>query len=161
MSLITDAIWGDMITAKAQRTQPLRREWQFVASIGSEHQFLPDDAAGGMGPKPIELVAAALARSTAFEVVTVLRQKYNQRVKKYEVRGAAEQAERTPQVFTTVWICYVITGFEIDSAAIEQAILLSEEEYCSAGAMVKQTATLKPVYEIVEEETARSRPTAA
>jgi len=142
-----------MITAKAQLTQPLKVERQFAATTGSEHHILLDDAAGGTGPKPIELVAVGLAGCTAFDVITVLRQKFHQKVTGYEVRVEADQAERPPQVFTSVRIHHVVTGFEIDPAAIEQAIRLSEEKYCSVGAMVKQTASLHTTYEIVEERT--------
>ena len=141
-----------MITAKVQLTQSLRSERQFTATTGSEHHMLLDDAAGGTGPKPVELVAVALAGCTAFDVITVLRQKYHQKVTGYGVRIEADQAERPPQVFTTVRIHHVITGYEIDSAAIEEAIRLSEEKYCSVGAMVKQTASLHTTYEIVEEK---------
>jgi putative redox protein len=143
-----------MITAKVQLTQPLKTERQFAATTGSEHHMLIDDAAGGTGPKPIELVAAGLAGCTAFDVITVLRQKYHQRVTGYEVRVEADQAERPPQVFTAVRIHHVVTGYEIDPAAIEEAIRLSEEKYCSVGAMIKQTANLHTTYEIVEEKTA-------
>ena len=143
-----------MITAKVQLTQALKAERQFAATTGSEHHLLLDDAAGGTGPKPIELVAVALAGCTAFDVITVLRQKYHQKVTGYEVQVEADQAERPPQVFTSVRIHHVVTGYEIDPAAIEEAIRLSEEKYCSVGAMVKQTATLKTTYEIVEEKTA-------
>lgn len=143
-----------MISAKVQLTQPLRAERQFAVTSGSEHHMLLDDAAGGTGPKPIELVAVALAGCTAFDVITVLRQKYHQRVTGYEVRVEADQAERPPQVFTAVRIHHVVTGYDINSAAIEEAIRLSEEKYCSVGAMVKQTATFKTTYEIVEEKTA-------
>lgn len=141
-----------MITAKVQLTQPLKAERQFAATTGSEHHMLLDDAAGGTGPKPIELVAVGLAGCTAFDVITVLRQKYHQKVTGYEVRVEADQAERPPQVFTSVRIHHVVTGYEIDAAAIEEAIRLSEEKYCSVGAMVKQTASLNTTYEIVEEK---------
>jgi putative redox protein len=143
-----------MITAKVQLTQPLRPERQFAARTGSEHHMLLDDAAGGTGPKPIELVAVGLAGCTAFDVITILRQKYHQKVTGYEVQVEADQAGRPPQVFTAVRIHHVVTGYEIDPAAIEEAIRLSNEKYCSVGAMVKQTATLKTTYEIVEEKTA-------
>jgi len=119
-----------------------------------------DDAAGGTGPKPIELVAVALAGCTAFDVITVLRQKYHQQVTGYEVQVEAEQAERPPQVFTSVRIHHVVTGFEIDPAAIEEAIRLSEEKYCSVGAMVKKTADLQTTYEIVAEKKDRVLPMA-
>jgi len=150
-----------MITSKVQLAQSLRAERQFVGTTGSDHHLLLDDAAGGTGPKPIELVAVALAGCTAFDVITILRQKYHQKVTGYEVRVEADQADRPPQVFTTVRVHHVITGFAIDSAAIEQAIRLSEEKYCSVGAMVNQTATLETTYETVEEEAAWARPSAA
>ncbi len=142
-----------MITAKVQLTQPLRPERQFAATTGSEHHMLLDDAAGGTGPKPIELVAVGLAGCTAFDVITVLRQKYHQKVTGYEVQVEADQAGRPPQVFTAVRIHHVVTGYEIDPAAIEEAIRLSDEKYCSVGAMVKQTASLHTTYAIVEEKT--------
>jgi len=143
-----------MITAKVQLTQPLKRERQFVGTTGSEHHIVLDDAEGRTGAKPIELLAVALAGCTAFDVITVLRQKYHQQVTAYEVRVDADQAERPPQVFTAVRIHHVVTGCGIDATAIEEAIRLSEEKYCSVGAMVKQTASVRTTYEIVEEKTA-------
>jgi putative redox protein len=142
-----------MISANILLTQPLKAGRQFAATTGSAHHMLLDDAVGSTGPKPVELVAVALAGCTAFDVITVLRQKYQQKVTGYEVRVEADQAERPPQVFTSVRIHHLVTGYEIDPAAIEEAIRLSEEKYCSVGAMVKQTARLHTSYEIVEEKT--------
>ncbi len=120
-----------------------------------------DDAAGGTGAKPIELVAAALAGCTAFDVITMLRQKHHQKVTGYEVVVEADQADRPPQVFTTVQIRHIVTGVSVEPAAVAQAIQLSEEKYCSVGAMVAKSATLETTYEIHEEETAWLKPEAA
>ncbi len=141
-----------MITAKVTLSQSLKQQRQFVAQTGSGHNLLLDDSAGGTGPKPIELVAAGLAGCTAFDVITILRQKYHQKVTGYEVRVEADQAERPPQVYTAVRIHHVIIGLEIDAAAVEEAIRLSEEKYCSVGAMVQKTATMHTTYEIVAEK---------
>lgn len=127
-----------MISGKVQLTQPLRADRQFAATTGSEHHLLLDDAAGGTGPKPIELVAVGLAGCTAFDVITVLRQKYHQKVTGYEVRVEVDQAERPSQVFTAILIHHVVTGIEIDPAAIEEAIRLSEEKYCSGETESRQ-----------------------
>jgi len=142
-----------MISAKVELTQPLSQQRQFVAQTGSEHFLLLDDTAGGTGPKPIELVAAALAGCTAFDVITILRQKYRQKVTGYEVRVEADQAERPPQVFTNVRIHHVVRGFDVDASAIEQAIHLSDEKYCSVGAMLQKTAAFHTTFEIVAEKT--------
>jgi putative redox protein len=147
-----------MISARVELTRPLAQERQFVAHTGSEHHFLLDDSAGGTGPKPVELIAVGLAGCTAFDVITILRQKYHQKVTGYEVRVEADQVERPPQVFTAIRIHHVVRGFEIDPSAIEQAIHLSEEKYCSVGAMLQKTAALHTTYEIVAEKTAWMSP---
>ncbi len=140
-----------MISAKVELTQPLSQQRQFVARTGSEHYLLMDDSAGGTGPKPIELVAVGLAGCTAFDVITILRQKYHQKVTGYEVRVEADQAERPPQIFTMIRIHHVVRGLDIESSAIEQAIHLSEQKYCSVGAMLQKTAAFQTTFEIVAE----------
>lgn len=142
-----------MITAQVELTQALKQQRQFTARTGSGHNLILDDAAGGTGPKPIELVAVGLAGCTAFDVITILRQKYHQRVSGYQVSVEADQAERPPQVFTTVRIHHVVTGIGIDEEALVEAIRLSEEKYCSVGAMVQKTATFQTTHEIVEDTT--------
>lgn len=149
-----------MISAKVELTHALDQQRQFVARTGSGHHLLMDDSAGSTGPKPIELVAVGLAGCTAFDVITVLRQKYHQKITGYEVQVEADQAERPPQVFTAVRIHHVVRGFDIEASAIEQAIHLSEEKYCSVGAMVQKTATFRTTFEIVAEKTAWLDPTA-
>jgi putative redox protein len=142
-----------MITAQVDLTQPLQQQRQFVAQTGSEHHLLIDDTAGGTGPKPIELVAVGLAGCTAFDVITILRQKFHQKITGYQVKVECDQAERPPQVFTTTRIHHVVTGYAIDSSAVEQAIHLSEEKYCSVGAMLQKTVAFHSTYEVVEEKT--------
>jgi len=138
-----------MLEAKVTLTQPEGTQRQFVGKTGSGHYLILDDLAGGTGPKPIELVALGMAGCTAFDVITVLRQKYHQRVTGYEVRVEADQADRPPQVFTAVRVVHRITGHEIDPKAVEEAIRLSESKYCSVEAMLKHTAQFATTYEIV------------
>ena len=147
-----------MISAQVELTQPLKQGRQFVAQSGSGHNLLLDDTAGGTGPKPIELVAVGLAGCTAFDVITVLRQKYHQKVTGYQVRVEADQADRPPQVFTAVRIHHIVAGLDIDESALQEAIHLSEEKYCSVGAMVQKTASFHTTYEIVDDQTAWSQP---
>lgn len=142
-----------MIAAEVELTQVLRQQRQFVARTGSGHNLLLDDAAGGSGAKPIEMVAVGLAGCTAFDVITILRQKYHQKVTGYQVRVEADQAERPPQVFTAVRIHHVVTGIGIDEAALVEAIRLSEEKYCSVGAMLQEAAAFQTTHEIVEDTT--------
>jgi len=147
-----------MITAKVQLTNPFHAQRQFIAETGSGHHLVLDDAAGGTGAKPIELVAVALAGCTAFDVITMLRQKHHQKVTGYEVVIEADQAERPPQVFATVRIRHVVTGVGLQEKALVQAIQLSEEKYCSVGAMVAKSAKFETQYEVREESTGWLRP---
>jgi len=144
-----------MIEARITLTHPLRNQRQFVAETGTGHHLLLDDAAGGTGSKPIELVAVALAGCTAFDVINILRKK-RQQVTGYEVRVEAEQVDEPPQVFNRVRIRHLIRGYDVDPGAVEAAIRLSEEKYCSVGAMVRKTAEFETTYEIARENVAET-----
>lgn len=169
----TGAIWHEFwklgksreqapgIGARATLTQPERNSRQFVVETGSGHHFLVDDAAGGSGPKPIELVAAALAGCTAFDVITILRGKKRQHVTGYEVRVQTEQAERPPQVFVAVRIHHIVTGHDLDPSAVSEAIRISEEKYCSVEAMLKQTAVITTTFEVVDDAEVKTEPVPA
>lgn len=137
-----------MISAMITLTQPEANNRQFIATSGSGHHVLMDDAAGGTGAKPIELVAIALAGCTAFDVIGILRKK-RQQVTGYEVTVEADQAPQPPQVFTAVRIRHILTGTHISAEAVDEAIRLSEEKYCAVGGMVKQTATFHTAFEII------------
>jgi putative redox protein len=140
------------IRARALLTQPgVAKSRQFVVETGSGHHLILDDASGHTGAKPIELVAAALAGCTAFDVITILRGKKRQQVTGYEVRVEAEQAERPPQVFVAIRIHHIVTGHEVDPAAVDEAIRISEEKYCSVEAMLKHSAVVRTTFEVVEE----------
>ena len=137
-----------MIEAKVTLTQTGKAGRQFVGRTGGGHHFLMDDKEGASGPKPIEMVAAALAGCTAFDVITILRKK-RQEINAYQVVVEADQAQEAPMVFTEVRIRHVITGHNVDPAAVEDAIRLSEGKYCSVGNMVNKTAKFTTTYEIV------------
>lgn len=137
-----------MISGTVTLTQPQGTHRQFVATSGTGHHLLIDDPTGNTGAKPIELVAIALAGCTAFDVINILRKK-RQQVTAYEVRVEADQAPKPPQVFTSVRIHHIVSGVDVSPQAVEDAIHLSEEKYCSVGAMVQKSAELHTTFEIV------------
>jgi putative redox protein len=140
-----------MIQAKIKMTFPTRL--QFVVETGSGHRLIIDDLVGKTGPKPIELLAGALAGCTAFDVATFLRSKKHKNLIQYEVSVEADQRPSPPQVFTNVRIHHSITGENIEPQAMEEAIRLSEEKYCSVGAMVRQAgAEIVTTYSIQAAE---------
>jgi putative redox protein len=132
-------------------TQPHSSTRQFVATSGTGHHLLIDDAAGDSGAKPIELIAIGLAGCTAFDVINILRKK-RQEVVAYSVHVEADQADTPPQVFTNVRIHHQVVG-DVTKQALEDAIRLSEDKYCSVGAMIQRSgAAVHTTFEVVPAE---------
>ncbi|HMK31488.1 MAG TPA: OsmC family protein [Terriglobales bacterium] len=142
-----------MIQASIALTQAAGAGRQFVVTTGSGHHLILDDAVGATGPKPIELVAAALAGCTAFDVINILRKK-RQNITAYEVHVEADQCSEAPQIFTQVRIRHIVTGVNIDREAVAGAIHLSESKYCSVGAMIQKTAEFSTSFEIIPAQVA-------
>ena len=111
-----------------------------------------DPAVGGDndGLRPLELLAIGLAGCTAMDVISIL-QKKRQDVTDFEVKVHAERAAEHPKVFTHILVEYLITGREVEPAAVERAIELSETKYCPAQAMLAKACTIEHKYTLIEE----------
>ena len=140
-----------MLQATVTLTRPLSTQRQFIADNNRGHYLIIDDPNGNTGPKPIDLVAIGLAGCTAFDVINILRKK-RQQVTDYKVTVEADQASDPPQVFTDVRIHHILTGVDIRPEAVKEAIRLSEEKYCSVGAMVEKCAKIHVTFEIIQAQ---------
>lgn len=118
---------------------------QFVAETGSGHAIVIDGAPeyGGRntGGRPMELVLAGAASCTAFDVVLMLK-KSRQNFTSLRVDADAVRAETEPKVFTAIKLTFRLSGTGLDPAAVERAVKLSKEKYCSATAMLGKTAEI-------------------
>lgn len=125
----------------------------FAARSGSGHIAVMDGAPEGGGsnlaPRPMELVLAGTGGCTAYDVVMILK-KGRQDVSGCEVRLKADRAETDPKVFTRIHFHFVVKGKGLKMEAVERAISLSAEKYCSASIMLGKTATITHDWEIVE-----------
>ncbi len=88
------------------------------------------------GVTPVELMAISVAGCTAMDVISIL-QKKRQQVTAFEVQVHARRAEEHPRKILKMSIDYVITGVDIDPAAVERAVQLSEDKYCSSIATLR------------------------
>jgi putative redox protein len=104
---------------------------------------------GKPGFRPMELLAIGLAGCTAMDVLSIL-QKKRQDVVDFEVRVHTEKADTYPKVWTAAVIEYVVTGRNIDPAAVERAMQLSQETYCPAQNMLGQAVPIELKYTIIE-----------
>ena len=124
----------------------------FLAETGSGHVLTMDGAPDGGGrnlaPRPMETVLAGTGGCTAYDVVLIL-QRGRHDVRGCQVRMQAERATTEPKVFTKIHMHFVVTGRALPDAAVERAIRMSHEKYCSASAMLAKTAEMTTSFEIV------------
>lgn len=135
-----------------------RSHMGFVAETGSGHILnmdgAPDErtpANGGqnLAARPMELLLAGMGGCTAYDVVLILKRG------RHAVRGCtveiqAERAEVEPKVFTKINLHFTVTGKDLPAAAVERAIALSHEKYCSASIMLGKTAEITTSFTVGE-----------
>ena len=125
----------------------------FVAETGSGHLVCMDGApdAGGrnLAPRPMELLLAGTGGCTAFDIVLILKRGRHD-VTGCEVRLQADRAETDPKVFTRINMHFVVSGRKLKRDAVERAVNLSAEKYCSASIMLGKTAAISHSFEVVE-----------
>ena len=129
-----------MISAKVQWTDASR----FIATASSGHAMVVDAGPEKTAAGPMELVLIGLCGCTGIDVVSILRKK-REPFTAVEIRAETERADESPQVYTSIKLIYKVGG-NVSRKAVEDAIRLSEEKYCSVAAMLKSTA--KITYEI-------------
>lgn len=114
---------------------------RFVVSASSGHALVVDsDRQRNTAAGPMELVLMGLCACTATDVVDILRKK-RAPLAALEVRAEAERAPEPPTVYTHIKLIYTVSG-EVSRKAVEDAVRLSEEKYCSVSAMLKSTAKI-------------------
>jgi putative redox protein len=131
----------------------------FVAETGSGHVLTMDGAAdavkpeyGGanLAPRPMETVLAGTGGCTAYDVVLILKRgRHN--IKGCSVKLTTERAQTDPKVFTRIHMQFTVTGKGIPAAAVERAIAMSHEKYCSASIMLGKTAAITTGFDLVED----------
>jgi putative redox protein len=138
---------------------PLTEEWrEIVADWQGEKAFIAHNdmngnvqvgaMAGKPGMSPMQLLLVALAGCTGVDVSSVL-QKKRQPLEDLQIRVRAKMAECYPKVFTEIHMEYLLWGEGLDPLAIQRAIQLSEEKYCSVGAHIRALAPIYSTFRIL------------
>ena len=126
-------------------------EKRFVGHASSGHGIVVDASEQKMGPSPMELILIGLAGCTGYDVLSILEKK-RQAVTSLAVNVRGERAEKPPRVYTAIEIEYVVRGRDLKRKAVEDAIRLSKQTYCSASIMLEKAAEITTSYQIEEEE---------
>jgi putative redox protein len=130
----------------------------FVAETGSGHVLAmdgapdavkPENGGQNLAPRPMEVVLAGAGGCTAYDVVLILKRG------RHDVRGCsvklqADRAEVDPKVFTKINMHFTVSGKGIPATAVERAIAMSHEKYCSATIMLAKTAEITTSFELLE-----------
>jgi putative redox protein len=130
----------------------------FVAQTGSGHTLVmdgapdaakPENGGANLAPRPLETVLAGTGGCTAYDVVLILKRG------RHEVHGCsvqlkADRAETDPKVFTQIHMHFVVTGRGVPASAVERAVAMSHDKYCSASIMLAKTANITTSFEVRE-----------
>jgi putative redox protein len=130
----------------------------FVAETGSGHVIAmdgapdaakPENGGANLAPRPMETLLAGAGGCTAYDVVLILK-RGRHAVQGCTVKLVAERAEVDPKVFTKIHMQFTVTGRAIPAVAVERAIAMSHDKYCSATIMLGKTAEITTGFDIVE-----------
>ena len=130
----------------------------FLAETGTGHALMMDgapDAArpelGGqnLAPRPMELLLAGTGGCTAYDVMLILKRGRHD-VRGCSVKLSSERAAADPKVFTRIHLQFTVTGKGLPPAAVERAIAMSHDKYCSASIMLGKMAEITTGFDVVE-----------
>lgn len=127
----------------------------FLAESGSGHAIVmdgpPESGGRNLGVRPMEMLLMGMGGCASFDVVHILR-KGRHDVRNCEACLEAERAESDPKVFTKIHLHFVVTGRGLSETAVDRAVRLSAEKYCSASIMLGKTAVITHDFELVAVE---------
>ncbi|EJL77941.1 putative redox protein, regulator of disulfide bond formation [Polaromonas sp. CF318] len=135
-----------------------RSNMSFLAETGSGHTLVmdgapdadkPENGGANLAPRPMETVLAGTGGCTAYDVVLILK-RGRQDVRGCSVKLSAERAAVDPKVFTKIHMHFVVTGKGLAASAVERAVAMSHDKYCSATIMLAKTADITTSFEVLE-----------
>jgi putative redox protein len=130
---------------KAKTTWIEKQRFNGISDSG--HSIVVDGEKAA-GNSPMELVLIGLCGCTGYDVVSIL-QKKREAFTSIEVRAEAERAAEPPSVYTKIKLIYRVGG-NVSRKAVEDAVRLSKEKYCSVSAMLAKTAKITAEIEYLD-----------
>lgn len=139
-------------------TSRSRSGMTFLAETGSGHTLVmdgspdaqnPENGGANLAPRPMETVLAGAGGCTAYDVVMILKRGRHD-VRSCSVKLTSERAPVDPKVFTKIHMHFVVSGRGLVAGAVERAIAMSHEKYCSASIMLARTADITTSFDLLE-----------
>ena len=121
---------------------------RFIGQASSRHAIVIDAGKEKTASSPMELVLIALCGCTASDVIGILRKK-REPFTGLEVHARGERATDYPTVYREIHLTYRVRG-PVSRKAMEDAVNLSKDKYCSVSAMLAKTAKITYTIEHAE-----------
>jgi putative redox protein len=126
----------------------------FKGKSESGHEVIldgPEELGGkGLGMRPMEMMLIGMGGCTSFDVVTILKRS-RQQITGCIAEIEAVRADAIPKVFTSIHIHFLIKGIDLQKKAVERAVELSANKYCSASIMLGKSVKITHDFIISEE----------
>ncbi len=125
----------------------------FVGESGSGHAVVmdgpPDHGGRNMGIRPMEMILLGLGGCSSFDVIEIL-QKGRHEVSDCTAEVSGERVDAIPSVFSKIHLHFKVSGKNLKSSAVERAVKLSAEKYCSASIMLSKSVEITHSFEVIE-----------
>ncbi len=124
----------------------------FVGETGSGHAIImdgpPDHGGRNIGMRPMEMLLLGVGGCSSFDVVQILQKGRNEIVK-CVAEVTAERVDAIPSVFSKIHLHFIVSGHALKPAAVERAVKLSAEKYCSASIMLSKAVEITHDFEVI------------
>ncbi len=125
----------------------------FVGETGSGHAVVmdgpPDHGGRNIGMRPMEMLLLGVGGCSSFDVVQIL-QKGRTNLVRCVTEVTAERVDAIPSVFSKIHLHFIVSGHDLKAAAVERAVKLSAEKYCSASIMLSKAVEITHDFEVIE-----------
>lgn len=143
-----------MSTITNEATVSLTHDMQFSGTSGSGHSLTmdADSESGGSnaGFRPKELLLVGFGGCSGMDVISILRKK-RQNITSLDIHVKGTVADSHPKLYAEVHIEYIVKGTAVEKEAVERAIKLSLDKYCSVGATLAKAGNITHSYRIINE----------
>jgi putative redox protein len=127
----------------------------FMGESGSGHAVImdgpPDHGGRNIGIRPMEMILLGVGGCSSYDVMDIL-QKGRHEVSDCVAELTAERVDAIPSVFSKIHLHFKVTGKDLKPAAVERAVKLSAEKYCSASIMLSKSVDITHSFEVIDSE---------